>query len=619
MRLAVLAGVLVWVMGVAASLSLAYGYLAATEEAIEDARGALEASDVEGAASAFTRAEAEARSALRQLRAPHVRIAAAVPVLGGSIRVVEVIAEGSAEVAGATHGLLVAATGLPEGVDSLSPRDGSLPVTAIEEIAPHVSEVASTLQRSITELQDAPSQYVVEPVARERERFLDRANPAAASASRGAALVQHLPSFLGAEGPRRYLYVASNPAEPRGTGGYFGSYAVIEIDGGSFEIGDWTPAYELPTRPSRDVEPPNASFGRRYDAFGGAGFWQNINMTPDFPSAAAAMRNLWEATGGEPVDGVISVDPFALQALLEVAGPVSVGGRAIDASNVVTYVTNEAYEELGEGSERQEIIGEVAEVALETYLRTAGIGAMTQAIEPLGRSIRGGHLKVYSADPEVQRGFESAGLGGGFPRLRGDVVGIALNDGSATKLDFYGQRTVDYDVTLQRHGRASGRVRFAIRNEAPTSGRSRHIIGPNVDSLAPGEMQFMASVYCSARCRISEPDGEGVRGLGVSREQGLAFIDRWLRVPSGGEGSFEYVLETDGAWEDRDGTTVYRLSYDDQVTVRPTALNIRVKIPEGFEPVRLPSGAEVEDGTVVWHRDGERGDVELELHLRPVT
>jgi hypothetical protein len=607
-----------WVAGVGASLFLASGDLVAAKQALEQGQAALGEADLAGATAALAEAEARAGGGLQQLRAPHVRLAAAVPVLGDSIRTVDAIAEGVAEVGGAANGLVTAVERLPDGVDSLRPRDGVFPIDGIQQLAPHVSDVATTLRLAVTRVEEAPDDYVFGPIARERDQFIAIVAPVAVGAEKAMAIAEHLPPFLGSDGPRRYVFVASNPAEPRGTGGYFGSYAVMVIDQGAFELGGWTPAYDLETRLTRDIDPPNPSYARRYDPFGGAGFWQNINMTPDFPTAASAIVRLWEHVHGEAVDGVIAVDPFALQALLEVAGAIEVGGRSIDADTVIPYVTNEAYEELGEGSERQEIIGEVAGATLETYLHTPEIDALAQAVEPLSRAAASGHLLLYSVDPEEQRAFRTAGVDGGFPDPSGDIVGFAVNDGSATKIDYYGQRSIEYEAQLLRHGRVAGRLAVEFTNEAPTDGRSRHIIGPNVSGLDPGEMRFLASAFCSPTCRLIEnPQDEGRES--ISREQEFLFVDFWVRIPSGGETTLHYAWETDGAWRAVGDTIEYRLAYDDQVTIRPTPLRIRVHVPDGFEPVALPGGARVEDGAVVWEREGERGDVELRLRFRPTA
>ena len=48
------------------------------------------------------------------------------------------------------------------------------------------------------------------------------------------------------------------------------------------------------------LTPPAASaeFMARYDRFDARAMWQNVNMTPDFPTAASLMAGMWqEATG----------------------------------------------------------------------------------------------------------------------------------------------------------------------------------------------------------------------------------------------------------------------------------------------------------------------------------
>jgi hypothetical protein len=66
---------------------------------------------------------------------------------------------------------------------------------------------------------------------------------------------------------------------------------------------------------------------------------------PDFPSAAQAILNGYEEATGGRLDGVILADPFALQALLGVVGPVELPGYGIeiDHDTVVSFTTNEAY------------------------------------------------------------------------------------------------------------------------------------------------------------------------------------------------------------------------------------------------------------------------------------
>ena len=62
----------------------------------------------------------------------------------------------------------------------------------------------------------------------------------------GSLILDRLPSFLGADGPRRYVFGASNPAELRGTGGLIGAYAILTIDHGRLSFSDFRPIQSLP-------------------------------------------------------------------------------------------------------------------------------------------------------------------------------------------------------------------------------------------------------------------------------------------------------------------------------------------------------------------------------------
>ena len=52
---------------------------------------------------------------------------------------------------------------------------------------------------------------------------------------------------------------------------------------------------------------------------------------------------MWKAKTGEQVDGVFAIDPLGLQALIEVSGPVMVGGKLITKDNVIHETLLQSY------------------------------------------------------------------------------------------------------------------------------------------------------------------------------------------------------------------------------------------------------------------------------------
>src|SRR5205085_2704111 len=116
-------------------------------------------------------------------------------------------------------------------------------------------------------------------------------------------------------------------SEARGSGGVIGNYGEIVADHGKLSlprfgrIDDLKFAGVPPAQ--RKLDAPE-DYLSRYGRFAANAAWQNTNMTPDFPAAARAMASLYPQSSGERVDGVLSVDPIGLAALLQVIGPVTV-------------------------------------------------------------------------------------------------------------------------------------------------------------------------------------------------------------------------------------------------------------------------------------------------------
>ena len=135
--------------------------------------------------------------------------------------------------------------------------------------------------------------------------------------------------MLGGEGARRYFISFVNPAEARFQGGFIGSYGVLLAEHGKVTLERSGPIEDLSDAPgfdSRSLSGP-ALYLQRYGRFQPARFLQNLTASPDLPDNAAAIAKLYPQAGGTAVQGVISVDPEGLGALLKLTGPITVPGR----------------------------------------------------------------------------------------------------------------------------------------------------------------------------------------------------------------------------------------------------------------------------------------------------
>jgi hypothetical protein len=610
-----------WAVSVALLLLTARGHLSDAERSLPLLRAAIGGADLTTGADVAREAQSSLTSAADALQNPLLVPVRAVPVLGADLRTVTTIAVNGAEVAREAEGLVTTLEGLPGGLAGLAPVDGALPVDHLEQLAPPLRRTADAAATAALEIEATTPSGRIQQVTDARQRLLELIVPLAAQAETGAQLTEQLPRFLGAEGPRTYLFGASTPAELRGTGGFVGSIARLRIEDGQLDFGAFEQSSDLPRLGAADLPPPVEEDAARWARYGGTGLFVNLNRTPDFPSAAAAMLRHWEVAQGEALDGMLVADPFALQALLELAGPAEVPGYGItlDASTVVPFVTNEAYATIEAPDERKAVLGAVSAATLSSFLDGGGDASPADLVTTLGELVVHGHLLIYANDPPVQAALRRAGLAGQLgaadPIAHGDLVNVAVNSGAASKVDYYAQRTLTLETTLLADGAARSELVVGLANEAPTEGLPKYVIGPNNPTLEAGDNLVDVSVYLARHARFTEVPPEADGPTFTETELGHPVHDGWVRLPSGGVVERRYAWRTEDAWRiSEQGELVYDLLLQGQTVMRPTRFEARIGIPDGLEVLDPPEGAEVTDGELVL--SGELGGEDLHLAIR---
>lgn len=571
-------------------------------------RDAILSGDAAAAGAAFDRAEERFVDAQDRLGNPLTRLVSFVPIAGRTPDAVTAGAEAGVLVARAGARVAAAAEDLPGGVGALAPRDGVIPIEPFRRLAGPLAEARSLVTEAVRILGGAPRRLVPGVVGDAVASFDLEAHQALRGVTAASSISRVMPSLLGADGPRQYFLGAQNPAELRGTGGLIGAFAILTFDDGRMRLGPFRDIDVLdPAEPP--IEPPSEEFESLYGDLGALTWYSNVNMTPDFPSAAVAMERLYERSTGQGVDGTILADPQALGLLLQATGATEVPGSALplDADTVVPFVANEAYALLPNDVARKRILGAVAGrvvgrwVGGETDPATAGRAVVDAAA--------GGHLLFHATDPAVQSGLDQARVTGRLLDPSGDFLAVVANNAGGNKVDFYQDRAVRYTVRLARDGSAEATADVDWTNGAPRSGQPRYVIGPHpFTEAAPGESAMRVAAYCARGCslRRAEVTGEPL-GLAELQELGHPLFLHGLKLPSGASASVAYEWTVPSAWQGDEYGGVYRLTVQSQPTIRPTRLSVEVQIPEGMRVESASPGMRVVGDRVVW--TGDAGDV----------
>ncbi len=138
----------------------------------------------------------------------------------------------------------------------------------------------------------------------------------------GREVIKLMPELLGLDGKQReYMILFQNDSELRPTGGFIGSYGLLNFKSGkltSFEIKD---IYEADGQLKGHVEPPWEIKKHLGEA---NWFMRDANWKADFVKSAADIQWFLEKETGKKVNGVIGIDLAVVRAMLKATGEIYV-------------------------------------------------------------------------------------------------------------------------------------------------------------------------------------------------------------------------------------------------------------------------------------------------------
>lgn len=425
-----------------------------------------------------------------------------LPVLGRQLRSVDVLAGAAAEV---TDAAVEALDRTSEIVDDTG-GGGPARLEQVETL----EEVVTTAFRRVEAVDDlGPRVGLVGPLADARNELAEElieAQESLRDASAGATAAVRLLA-----GPRRYLVVAANNAEMRAGSGMWLTGGVLTTGGGRLDLGEVEPLYELADTEDGQVPIEDRDLRERWGARHPEGDWRTLMFSPRLPASAELGVEMWRASGQEPVDGVLVLDPVALAGVVRATGPVEVQGRRISGDEVVDEMLKEQYARYTTDAEVPDRRNELSEVARAAFSALdAGDWSPSILAAELSRAVSGRHLMAWSTDPVEQRGWEAAGMAGA---LRPDSLLVSVVNRGGNKLDPY----LRSDAELRTEPDGDGvevSVRLRFTNEAPATLPS-YVAGERSSLREPGDYIGLVTVNVPGAARdvrIVEGEFDPVRG-----------------------------------------------------------------------------------------------------------
>lgn len=587
---------------------------AGAERGIDEVRSGLA-----GLGGGDGQAAARLAHAARALDVTHARVSAwwmwparVVPVVGHQVSALDTLSGQAADLA--DHASAAVTEADLAGVGFTAGRI-DLPLVAAAE-KPLV-KLGSALESAGRRIDGARSPWLAGPLSSRIDAVGRQVRAATSGAHAAAAAARVAPALLGREGPRRYFVAFVTPAESRGLGGYMGNYAELAAVDGAVSLSRSGRTLDLMVAP---VSEPKAISGpsdyvARYGRFHPEAHFGDLTYSPDFPSVARVIEAEYLRSTGRTVDGALSIDPYALAALLRLTGPIQVPGLdgLLTADNGADTLLRRQYLLFPDPNERVDFL-QRATTALFDRLTTGPLPDVATIVTTLAPMVRQGRLMVHSTRPGEQDVLARVGLDGALPPTgSGDFFSLVSQNSANNKIDIFLEREVDYEATFDpSSGRASATVDVTLRNKAPAAGLPFYVIGTTDAALAPGTNRIFVSVYTPLRLGAAQVDGgsspSGTLAMETQRELGRYVHSGFVTV---GPGATAVVhLQLSGRL--RAGRE-YRLGYAPQPLVNPDQVVFRLRPSLGW---RVASGNSFAvNGEVAVARPGGDGDEVLTAQL----
>ncbi|MDD2753589.1 MAG: DUF4012 domain-containing protein [Candidatus Portnoybacteria bacterium] len=273
---------------------------------------------------------------------------------------------------------------------------------------------------------------------------------------------------LGHEHAKKYLLVFQNNSEARPTGGFIGTYGVVDLDEGRMKNLFIDGIFNLDGQLYDKVVPPGP-----IQKISTAWSTHDANWFADFPTSTRKIMGFYEKAGGQTVDGVISLTPTVVERLLALTGPINLPQYNIilDQNNfldLTQYKVEVDYDK--QQNQPKKILADFAPLFLEKLWQIwpqKGQEIMQVLVDSLAQK----HTMFYFTDPSLEKTFVDQGWAGEILSTEKDYLSVINTNINGFKTDRVIDQKIYHTADIQTDGSIIDTVKIV---RAHNGGKSQY-------------------------------------------------------------------------------------------------------------------------------------------------
>ena len=279
-----------------------------------------------------------------------------------------------------------------------------------------------------------------------------------------------LPILLGSNAPQKYLILFQNSNELRATGGFIGSYGIINVQDGKISIDKIDDIYNPDGQLELDgqgIFAPAAftkAFGVDYI------YMRDANWDPDFKKSAKQISVLYEKATGEKVDGVIGLDLIFIKNLLNTTGELKLPtyNETITADNFFSKTQSYSEKDFFPGSnQKPAFLNDLSMALIERILSKQALNK--DLVLSIFDSLETKDILVYHNDTKALSALQQNNWAGGLDSVKDDYLLMIDSNVGANKANLFIKRSIEFEsYKPQRDSGYVRKVRIKYRHTGTT-------------------------------------------------------------------------------------------------------------------------------------------------------
>jgi len=265
---------------------------------------------------------------------------------------------------------------------------------------------------------------------------------------------------------QRYLIMFANNNELRGSGGFFGSFALLDVDRGKIK------KMEIPAGGTYDVQGqliPQVISPEPLHLINPRWEFQDSNWWPDYPTTAKKIQWFYENAGGPSTNGVVLMTATLMSNLLSALGPIELPeyNAVVSGDNFATETQKIIRSERDkESSQPKQIIADLGPEVLERLFSVQG-DTLLKLLEILKQGLNEKQLLVYFNDSELEKIILSFDWGGKLKETDGDYLSVVHSNLAGGKTDAVITEKIEHQAEIMADGSIVDTVKLTRTHNGP--------------------------------------------------------------------------------------------------------------------------------------------------------